>query len=326
MRTEQQALRTSFVAILVLSALGIVFGIASGSFAIMFDGVFSLVDAFMSMVSILVAGLITRSASGALSRRTQERFSMGFWHFEPMVVAVNALVMLVVIAYGLVQAVSAIVSGGRPIEFGPAVAYASLVLVITLTVGLVEHRANRRIQSAFVAMDVKGWLMAGGVTGALLIAVAVGMLINGTSWAWLMPYVDPAVLILVSLALLPAPVPMLRGALAEIALIAPPELRATTERVAAQVGQEHGLDEHRVYLSQQGRGTYVEIVYHVPTGLPPRPLEEWDAIRAQLRDELAGDDPHYLISVMFTTAPPPDQALADAGGRGVTGPSRGALP
>lgn len=202
MRTEQQALRTSFVAILVLSALGIVFGIASGSFAIMFDGVFSLVDAFMSMVSILVAGLITRSASGALSRRTQERFSMGFWHFEPMVVAVNALVMLVVIAYGLVQAVSAIVSGGRPIEFGPAVAYASLVLVITLTVGLVEHRANRRIQSAFVAMDVKGWLMAGGVTGALLIAFAVGMLIDGTSWAWLMPYVDPAVLILVSLALL----------------------------------------------------------------------------------------------------------------------------
>lgn len=231
---------------------------------------------------------------------------MGFWHFEPMVLAVNALVMLTVIGYGFVQAVFAILHGGRDIAFGPAVAYAAVVLVLTLTMGFLEHRANRRIGSAFVELDIKGWLMAGGVTGALLVAFLIGLAIQGTSWAWLTPYVDPAVLAVVSLVLFPAPVPMLRQALAEIALVAPPELRARADRVAGEVGAEHGLAQHRVYVSQQGRGKAVEIVFHLPPGLPSRPLEEWDAIRAQIKERLAGDGPHYWLTVLFTTVPPVD--------------------
>ncbi|GAB96858.1 putative Co/Zn/Cd cation transporter (cation efflux family) [Kineosphaera limosa] len=308
MRTEQQALRTSLVVVLVLAALGVSFGIMSGSFAIIFDGVFSLVDAFMSIVSIVVAGLITRSAANQLSRRTQERFNMGFWHFEPMILALNGLVMLAVIAYGMAQAISAIVSGGRDIEFGPAIAYAAIVLVLTATFGLIEHRATKRIGSALVAMDVKGWLMAGGVTGALLLAFIVGWFIDGTSAEWLMPYVDPAVLILVSLALLPAPIPMLRQALSEIALVAPPELREAAQRVAAEIGEEHGIPEQRVYVAQLGRGKTVDIVFHAPPDLPPRALSEWDAIRAQIRDRLAGDDPHYWLTITFTNLPPADAA------------------
>lgn len=81
MRTEQQALRVSLVAVLLLSALGIGFGLVSGSAAILFDGVFSLVDALMSVISIILAGLLAKSRSEGLPRR----FSMGFWHFEPLV-------------------------------------------------------------------------------------------------------------------------------------------------------------------------------------------------------------------------------------------------
>ncbi|RAD64885.1 cation transporter, partial [Burkholderia multivorans] len=63
MRTEQQALKVSLAAILLVSVLGIGFGLVSGSFAILFDGVFSLMDAVMSVVSLTVAGLISRSVA-----------------------------------------------------------------------------------------------------------------------------------------------------------------------------------------------------------------------------------------------------------------------
>ncbi|WP_246836322.1 cation transporter [Nesterenkonia sp. NBAIMH1] len=160
MRTEQQALKLSLAGILLVAALGVGFGLISGSFAILFDGVFSLVDAVMSVVSITLAGLIAKSAANELSKRTHERFTMGFWHFEPIVLAVNALLMMSVAAYALFQAVTALLSGGRDVEFGAAVIYAGVVVVLTFAIGFVEHRANRTLNSALVAIDVKGWIMA----------------------------------------------------------------------------------------------------------------------------------------------------------------------
>ena len=297
MRTEQQALRTSLVAILALAALGIGFGLVSGSSAIVFDGVFSLMDAVMSIVSIAVAGLIARSTTVGLSRR----FSMGYWHFEPMVLAVNALMMIAVTVYALVDSVSAILGGGRDIEFGPAIAYAVIVLVLTVVIGTLEYRANRRIDSALVAIDVKGWVMAGGETAALLVAFTIGLLIDGTRFAWAMPYVDPAVLALVALLLIPVPLGTLRQALAEVALVTPSALRDEAERVARRVVEEEGFTESFVYTAQVGRARRVEATFLVPEDLPARPLADWDRIRQRVTDELGGGDPNHWITVFFTT-------------------------
>lgn len=308
MRTEQQALKLSLAGILSVSALGIGFGITSGSFAVLFDGVFSLVDAVMSIISITVAGLIAKSAANELSQRTQDRFTMGFWHFEPIVLAVNALLMMAVTIYALFQAVESLLSGGREMEFGPAVIYAAAVVALSTVIAVVEHRANRRIASGFVAIDVKGWIMAGGVTGALLVAFLIGMLLDGTDLAWLMPYVDPAVLALVALVLLPVPFSTLRSSLAEISLVTPPELLDHAWRAAQEITSAEGFDDFRVYASQQGRARTVDVVFYVPTGQDPRPLEDWDRIRDAARARLDADDPHAWITISFTTKAPPQAA------------------
>lgn len=303
MRTEQQALKLSLVAVLILSALGITFGVISGSAAIIFDGVFSLLDAVMSILAITLAGLIARSTSNRLSARMRRRFSMGFWHFEPLLLLVNAVLMISVAVYAMAEAVAALLSGGREIEFGPAVAYAAVVLLLTASVGYAEHRANRRLGSALVAMDVKGWLMAGGVTGALLVAFLIGMLLDGTAAEHLMPYVDPVVLLLVAAVLIPVPLPVLRRSLAEMALVTPPELQEEAESVAAEVAERQGFVDHRVYVAQVGRARQVEMVFHVAPGGPARQLEHWDGIRDEVRRRLAQDDPNHWITVAFTTTP-----------------------
>lgn len=298
-RTEQQALRVSLVAVLLLSALGIGFGLVSGSAAILFDGVFSLVDALMSVISIILAGLLAKSRSEGLPRR----FSMGFWHFEPLVLCLNALVMMAVAGYALLQAVTALLDGGREVEFGPAVVYTVVVLLLAGTTAALEHRATRRIGSALVAMDVKGWLMGAGVTGALLIAFLVGMVIDGTSHEHLLPYVDPVVLIVVASVLIPVPVRTLLRALSEIALVTPPELHAEARAVADRVVAEEGFLSADVHAAQVGRSRQLEIVFHVspPPDTPPRPLTQWHGIRRRVAGELGGDDPDSWITVWFTT-------------------------
>lgn len=301
MRTEQQALKISLVAILIFSALGIGFGLISGSYAIIFDGVFSLVDAVMSVVSIVISSLIIRSTSNGLSRRLQRKFTMGFWHFEPFILAVNALMMMAVGSYALVQSVMALLSGGRDIEFGPAIIYAVIILVLTATVTIWEHRANKRIKSALVDMDIKGWIMAAGVTSALLVAFAIGFFLDGTEAEWLMPYVDPAVLALVALVLIPMPLSVLRKAVAELAMVTPKPLLNEAEEIAARVAEREEFTDFRIYAAQIGRAKQVEVLFQVPEEMPPKPLQQWDVIRTEIQRDLGEDDPNHWITVMYTT-------------------------
>jgi predicted Co/Zn/Cd cation transporter (cation efflux family) len=52
-RLEQHLLLTSIAATLVIGALGLVFGFLTGSFAIMFDGVYATIDASMAALALV---------------------------------------------------------------------------------------------------------------------------------------------------------------------------------------------------------------------------------------------------------------------------------
>ena len=159
--SEQGLLRTSIAVTLFIAVIGIAFGLASGSFSIVFDGVYSLVDASMSGLSLVVVRLITaHTTSVQMSRKLRERFTMGFWHLEPMVLALNGILLSGVAIYALINAVSSLLQGGRHLEFGIAMVYAVLTVIACVTIAVVEARANRKLGSDFVRMDVKGWVMS----------------------------------------------------------------------------------------------------------------------------------------------------------------------
>jgi predicted Co/Zn/Cd cation transporter (cation efflux family) len=301
---EDEVLKRSLAAVLLVAALGIGFGIVSGSYAILFDGVFSLADAAMTALSLVVARLITRSTvARGLPDHVNRRFNMGFWHLEPMVLTLNATILLAVTTYAIFSALMSLLAGGRTMEFGPALVYAAVVVAISTGMALYEHRVNRRIRSDLVTMDVKGWIMAGSVTTALLLAFAVGHVIDGTEHAWLTPYIDPAILMAVCLVLLPIPIGALRRAGTEVLLMTPDDLRAEVERVAGGIAAKEGFLDYRAYVARSGRSAQIELYFIVPTGQGPRRLEDWDALRDRIGAEIGGDPRHRWLTIAFTTDP-----------------------
>jgi predicted Co/Zn/Cd cation transporter (cation efflux family) len=58
MLTETKLLRISIAVTFVVALFGIVFGVLSGSFSIAFDGAYSLADATMTILALIVARLI----------------------------------------------------------------------------------------------------------------------------------------------------------------------------------------------------------------------------------------------------------------------------
>ncbi|MGO4405802.1 cation diffusion facilitator family transporter [Bosea sp. RAF48] len=304
MQTEQSVLRLSIAVTFLLAAAGIVFGLLSGSFAIVFDGVYALTDAAMTIVALLVANLITSStAEGAVSGRLVKHFTMGFWHLEPMVLGLNGVLLTGAAVYALINAIGSIMAGGRHLAFDYAIVYAVLTMLIAFAMAVYGKQANRDLHSNFVALDAKAWAMSGGLSGALLVAFVFGYAIQGTRFAWMLPYVDPVALALVCIVVIPMPIGTIKQALADILLVTPADLKRHADNVAEDIVRRYGFATYRSYVARVGRGRQIELYFIVPKDEPAKKLEEWDRIRDEIGEAIGDDTPDRWLTIVFTTDP-----------------------
>lgn len=302
--SEQSYLKLSFAATLTVALFGIVMGLVSGSLAIAFDGVYSLIDAGITFTAYFVSGLILRAtAQDSESRRLGARFNMGLWHLEPLLVAIHGMLLMSVAGYALVNGLMGLAAGGTEVEFGVATFYAVLTLAVCLSMAVFGRRRNRSLASDLVAIDTKSWIMSASITGALLVAFLIGMALKRTGQSHLVPFVDPAILALVSLLILPVPLREVRQAIREILLVTPPDLRAEVDRIAGEMVRAQGFLGYHAYVAEVGRARQIELHFLVPAGGPARPLEHWDRLRDEIGAAIGGTERHRWLTVLFTADP-----------------------
>ncbi|KQT65972.1 MULTISPECIES: cation diffusion facilitator family transporter [unclassified Aureimonas] len=294
-RAEETFLKHSIAMTVVVGASGVAFGVLSGSLSIAFDGVFSAVDAAMTGLALLVTRLIARDAS--------RRFQMGFWHLEPMVLAFNGALLTLLSFYAFVNAVMTILEGGRAFEFGWAIGYALFVVAICLGMVLYGRRANRRIGSQFVALDIKGWTMSGAITSALLLAFAAAFLLEGTRHEWLTPYVDPAVLAVLTVCLIPVPLRTVAAALKDVFLVAPASLDLQVRAAVDAAVARHGFLDARTYVAKAGRSRLIEVHFVVPPTFSIDTISVLDAIREEVGEAIGDAGSDRWLTIAFTGDP-----------------------
>jgi predicted Co/Zn/Cd cation transporter (cation efflux family) len=303
-RLEQYLLITSIGVTLAIGAMGLIFGFLTGSFAIMFDGVYATIDASMAALGLGVARLILKDALRSDDDAPGGiRYQYGFWHLEPMVLALNATMLTLAAGYALVSAIMLILEGGTEIELDLAIPYAVIVASLCFAMAWRQRRRNRGLGSAFVALDAKGWLISGSITMALLVGFLIGLALEGTKASWLLPYVDPVVLAVVCLVVLPLPFSDLRTAMAGILRIAPEDLDAHVRGVAAAARARHGFADDYTYVARVGRATLIEITFVTPPGWAVTGIDQLDRIRQEVGEALGGKGPDRWLTIAFTEDP-----------------------
>ncbi len=301
---EQNLLAASIAVTILLAVIGVVFGFISGSLSIAFDAVYSLIDASMSVLALFVARLIiTSSTSGHLARRLQNRFTMGFWHLEPIVLGLNGTILLTIAIYALINAINSLLDGGNVLVFDEAILFAVFAFTISAFMTGLEYVLNKRIGSDFILLDMRSWFMSACISAALLVAFTIGYLVQGTSYQWMAAYVDPFTLAVVSAFIIPIPIGTVRQAFSEILLVTPPDLKIQVDEVAASAVERHGFLYYRAYVAKVGRAKQIEIYFVAPPDAPPRQLEEWDAIRDEVGLAIGDEGPDRWLTIAFTADP-----------------------
>ncbi|MGH6760092.1 MAG: cation diffusion facilitator family transporter [Phyllobacterium sp.] len=275
-----------------IGVFGVLFGLLSGSLSIVFDGVFSTIDAAMSMLALFVAKLLTSEGT--------RRFQHGFWHIEPMVLAFNGGILMLLCFYAFLNAIGTLLEGGRELSFDWAIGYSITVFLICVGMLWYEQRMNRRIGSEFIKLDLQSWLMSALITLALLIAFGAAWLMEGTRFDDWTPYVDPAVLAILSLCLIPVPIKTVRKAFREILLVTPSAMDRQVRKIMDELVKSHGFKTYSSYVMKVGRARFIEIHVVLPEDYRLENVASLDAIRQTISDEIGGAGPQRWLTVSFT--------------------------
>ncbi len=293
---EQGFLKLSIAVTVAVASAGVVFGLLSGSMSIVFDGVFSAIDAAMSGLALFVSRLVSRVADN-------RRFQFGYWHIEPMVLAFNGGTLMLLCFYAFLNAVGSFLDGGRRLDFDWAMAYAVAVGAVSFGMFFYARHRNRQIGSDFIRLDAQSWLMSAAITSALLLAFAVAWSLDGTRYAHLTPYADPLVLALLTLVLVFVPIRTVRKALTEVLLITPLDLDAHVRRVMDDVVARHGFKAYTSYAAKVGRAQIIEIHVSVTPDTPLDSVTKVDAIRREIAEGIGGEGPQRWLTIDFTADP-----------------------
>jgi predicted Co/Zn/Cd cation transporter (cation efflux family) len=292
---EQRLLKQSLLCTVMIAGLGIAVGIVSGSLSIIFDGMFSALDAAMCSLSLLVTRLLMQQGS--------RRFQHGFWHIEPLVLTFNGSLLAVLCFYAFLNAVKGLLEGGHELEFGWGMFYAVVVSIFCFFMFFRQRRLNRIIQSELIGLDTKSWLMSASISSALLLAFSIAWIFEGTRYRHITPYIDPGVLALLTLVLIPMPIGTVIGAVKEVLLITPQDLDLTLRELMQTLKSDYGFVSYSHYATRVGRGLFVEVHVVLPETMEHAGIRQLDLIREKISHAIGETGPDRWLTVAFTRDP-----------------------
>jgi len=291
--SEPHVLTVSIWATFGMAVFGVLLGLFSDSQAIIFDGLFAVIDASMTVLALFVARLLARDGS--------KRFQFGYWHLEPLVAAFNGSILLLVCLYAIVNGIRGLLAGGgEVVSLDVAAVYSAVICATCLLLYAYQGHANRRLNSELIRIDRKSFLMSACITVALFLGFALAAFAERLGWGCLRPYADSLVLLLLALGLLPMPVRIVAQSLREVFLIAPTDLHRQVRDVVAAVVAQHGFLGFESYVAKTGRMSMVEVHILVPQDWVAS-IDAIDRIRQQVADQLGPEvQLEQWLSVSFT--------------------------
>ncbi|WP_063345669.1 cation diffusion facilitator family transporter [Vibrio jasicida] len=235
---------------------GMVLGLLVGSIVIVFDGVYSLVSLLLTLLSL--------AASYYISKPSKSIFPFGKAVLEPIVIAIKAAVILIVVAFSLFSAVTALMSSGREVDASIATIFGVVNVVGCGYAWWFMTKKSRRFSSGLIEAEKKQWQMDTLLSVAVTAGFIAAWLVSLTPYAHYAVYADPMMMLLMGFYFLKVPFDMLVGALRELLMMTPS--KELCQSVGKDVSDIEKVTEHQLKLAgvtKVGQELRVNVDVHV---------------------------------------------------------------
>lgn len=283
-RIEQRSLKLSMFGTLFFVLLGLGFAVLTNSSAILFDGIYSLIVFSISLLTLRVARLSKRP--------DDETFNFGYKQLEPMLNMFKSLFVIAACLFAAISAAGRLGEGGKEMDYAMALIYGILSCIGCFAVGIYLKKAGRESKSSLVRLDAAAWFVDGMLSASVMIGFAIAIFLETSQWASWAPYVDPLLVLVLTILALPVPAKFLLESLREALNMAPEksivdtldsQLRASLEQVA--------MDDLWMRVLKHGNSIYLLTHVLVGEGFGKKDVFELDAIRSNSLNYLCQQNP-----------------------------------
>lgn len=280
MKTEEYYLRISLYGAAFMAFFGLLMGVLARSQMLVFDGLYSFAGVLMSMVMIMV--------SRFLKKEDPKRFHYGKASVEPLVLMLNYLLLLMIIAMSVWQAVLILWSGGRMLALELALLYTVITIVVCFSMHGYLKTRNKVLRSPLIKADIYQWRLDGWLTVAVLGAfiMAYGFTFFEATQA-LALFVDPVMVIAVSLYFIYLAYAEFKIQVLQLMGAAPnSKMTHKVEAYVNKLNQMYHFDDTIVRFSLHGRLLYIDIDFIVSEQASFDSIDRQDQLRRVLDKEL----------------------------------------
>ena len=306
LQLEKKYLLISVCGNIVVATVGLIIAAISSSQAILLDGLFNL--------TYFATGLFTMKVATLVAGGDDERYPHGYAFFEPLVNGIKGMLVLGVSVMALAGAIDALLTGGRPIAAGVAIAYGIFASVTCWTVAMLTRQGAQLTKSPLVQADAENWIVNAAISSCVLLAFVGIFVLRAMDMERLAPYVDPIVVLLVVVVSIGVPVRMAWTALLALLNRAPPEeIGRQVAEIVDTVIADLPVQERFIRVIQPGRQRLVLVHVVLPPEYKPTDLSAFDSIREAMQKALSQAHVATIVDLIFTADRRWGAPLADGG-------------
>ncbi len=293
MKSEKNTLMLSASGALFFAVLGVVWGIVIDSSMIVFDGLYSLISLFLSILAIFITGYI--------SKNDFEKFPFGKRVLEPITVAFNSIVLTVMCSITFINSAKEILTGGKAVDAELALGYSIISILGCLIVYRTLARNNKKICSDIIKAESNQWLMDTLVSVAVLVGFLICTILNKTSLAYLSKYIDPLMVVITSAIFIRVPITTLIKSFKEILnRNADKDINDEIYTIVKDVEKEYNFEDSITRVSKIGKELRIEIDFVFNEQSKLNKLEEMDKVREYVYRSMSNIQLDKWLNVNFT--------------------------
>ena len=255
-RKEKTILRLSFVAGLAFALVELIFAIYSHSQSALTDAVYDASELVFIALLLFLTPLFHKPVS--------EKHPYGYFQLESIFLIVKGVMMLSVTLGVVVEVIESALSGGNPVNDLQVSLFQLCLGAASVVIYIIMRGVNKNSSSPTVEAELMGWRLDIGYSLGMSLAFFASSFLVKTPLAFIAPYFDQIIAVLVMVFMLPESVKMLWSSVRDIFLFSPDEeLVEQIKQICTESMENYAFSPVFFDITRTGRHLWIAVYFKV---------------------------------------------------------------